>query len=822
VPRPPGDGPPSAADVRSAATAALVAPADEVLERLQHVVDALAPALFDGCAIGLVAASGLDVEVASPLRGGRRAAPAAGLEAARTRVLEVGGHVVVHGDGDAAPTCVVACVQDGDDAIGTIACIAAAPRLLDDDVAIALEDVGRLVGTSIGRELLQHRARLAARRSQRLASQLHQLIAASIAVAGLQRESDIVAAIAPRARSVFDADEAVVTVDRGPGAPLQVVARRGDSATHRRSGPAAHADVSLPAAACAGTSAVRDGEWVVAPLLVRRGESRGSICVRRPASTFSDDDIEVASLLAQTTSSALDATEMHQTIQRSEERLRVLVDTAPIGIVETDLEGQIEWWNRAAGALFGWPDASLGVEEGAEAAPAFPDAALQPLRALWAAAASGTAVSAHDLSGVELAGRRRELAASVALVSPAHGRRGSLLTVVEDVTDHRQLMEELRHAQRMDVIGQLSSSVAHDFNNLLTLIAGYAELLLLEAGEDDRTSQLATDIQTTATRASTLTGKLLTMGRTKLPAPVVFSPVASVRDLAEVLDRILGAEVALVLTLDASTPTIKADPDQFEQMVMNLATNARDAMDDGGELRITIAPTSLGAGSSLDPGDYVRIEIADTGVGMDDETLRRCFEPLYTTKGPSKGTGLGLPAARRVVVESGGSIAVRSELGVGTTFEILFPAVGEAPSAPATSESAAPPIESATILLAEDEEGIRELLARILRHNGFEVLETDSGERALEVARAWPGSIDLLVSDVVMPGMTGGELAATLQSERPDVLVVLVSGNVDSAVVESVAEGTGAFLAKPFKPSELINVIAELRGRRNGAPNPAR
>jgi len=808
--------------VRDAALSALMAPADDVDLRLSRLVDALVPSLFDHCEVVLEEASGHERGEA---RRGHDAdtTDTPGLHAMRARVLASQRHELWRPDGGGPSSWLVASVVDGDESIGSITCAWSAAPLAPHaaaELGAAVDDVGRLLGTSLGRELLRQRAREAARRSQRLASQLHQLIAASIAVAGLQRETDVAAALAPRARSVFDADEAVVTLDRGPGAPLQVVANRGD---HSRRTDGRRTPVSVPTVARSSSSAERDGDWLVAPLLVRRGEPRGSICVRRrPETTFSDDDVEVASLLAQMAASALDATEMHQTIQGSEERLRVLVDTAPIGIVETDLDGRIEWWNRSASILFAWPDLDEQDATGVAVAPSFPDAALLPLRELWATAASGATVSAHDLSGVELAGRRRELAASVALVPPTQGRNGSLLTVVEDVTDHRQLMEELRHAQRMDVIGQLSSSVAHDFNNLLTLIAGYAELLLLETGGDERTSQLAKDIQTTTTRASTLTGKLLTMGRTKLPAPTVFSPVATVRELSEVLDRILGADVALVLDLDDATPTIKADPDQFEQMVMNLATNARDAMDEGGELRITIAQASVPPEAGSDGSDYVRIDIADTGSGMDAETLRRCFEPLFTTKGPSKGTGLGLPAARRVVVESGGSIEARSEPGRGTTFEIRFPTVGEATPAAAPQAVAAPLVESATILLAEDEEGIRELVARILRHNRFEVLEAASGEQALEVASRWPGTIDLLVSDVVMPGMSGGELAARLQAERPEVLVVLVSGNVDSTVVESVAEGTGAFLAKPFRPSELIGVIAELRGRHNGAATPSK
>ena len=246
-----------------------------------------------------------------------------------------------------------------------------------------------------------------------------------------------------------------------------------------------------------------------------------------------------------------------------------------------------------------------------------------------------------------------------------------MLTLVDDETDKKSLLEELRHAQRMEVIGQLSSSVAHDFNNLLTLISGYAELLATEVGESPRATQLVKDIQVTTTRASTLTGKLLTMGRSKVPAPVVFAPAATVRSLAEVLDRIVGSSISVTLALDAAAGNVRADPDQFEQMVINLAVNARDAMAEGGELRIAVGSVAVaGAPGPLEvePGDYVELTVADTGAGMDEATAERCFEPLFTTKGPGKGTGLGLPAARRVVIEAGGAIGVASAPGEGTTF----------------------------------------------------------------------------------------------------------------------------------------------------------
>jgi PAS domain S-box-containing protein len=537
---------------------------------------------------------------------------------------------------------------------------------------------------------------------------------------------------------------------------------------------------------------------------------------RRDGVGFSDDDVEIATLLAQMAATALSATELNQSILSSEERLRVLVETAPIGIVESRADGEIRWWNRAAGSLFGWGDG-----ERARGGVDFPLGMSDTLRALRATATAGAPVSSHEIPGIEISGARRDLAVSVARLPSTPGESDNFLTLVDDVTDHRQLMEELRHAQRMEVIGQLSSSVAHDFNNLLTLIAGYTELLNVEVAVSDRARQLITDIQATTSRASTLTGKLLTMGRTKSPAPVVFAPVETVHAIAEVLDRIIGADIELDLELDRSSANVRADPDQFEQMVMNLATNARDAMEAGGTLRIAIAPVHLegpaASRAELQSGEYVHVEVTDTGAGMDEATQRQCFEPLFTTKGPSRGTGLGLPAARRVVNESGGSITCRSVPDHGTTFDIYLPAVWETAPEPAEVEPASEVVETATVLLAEDEDGIRNLISRVLLHRGFDVLEAESGERALEIARAHNGPIELLVSDVVMPGISGRELALELQAQWPDLLIILASGNLDASVLEGLADGSAVFLAKPFKPSELVNVIAELRSLRGHA-----
>jgi nitrogen-specific signal transduction histidine kinase/ActR/RegA family two-component response regulator len=393
------------------------------------------------------------------------------------------------------------------------------------------------------------------------------------------------------------------------------------------------------------------------------------------------------------------------------------------------------------------------------------------------------------------------------------------LTLIDDVTDHRELKAELRHAHQMEIRGQVASTVAHDFNNLLTLISGYAEILSGDVAEDGRASQMVKDIQATAARASLLTEQLQTIGRTKAPEPVVLRPDEAIKSVAEVLERIVGVDVELVWSLDQNSPNVRVDADQFEQMILNLALNARDAMSQGGRLSVSVMPVSVDGDQTLSlnvpAGPYVLIEVADTGMGMDEETRQRCFEPLFTTKGPFKGTGLGLASARRLVEESGGSIQVQSVIGEGTTFEIYLPAIEESAGSRSTTPSAATPRGSATILLAEDDEGLRRLMTQVLERNGYLVLESFSGENALTLAESFEGPIDLLLSDVVMGELSGMELAQTLQTANPGLRVVLMSGTADETVLESLVPGSSAFLAKPFRPSELIDQIHELLARRD-------
>jgi two-component system, cell cycle sensor histidine kinase and response regulator CckA len=389
--------------------------------------------------------------------------------------------------------------------------------------------------------------------------------------------------------------------------------------------------------------------------------------------------------------------------------------------------------------------------------------------------------------------------------------------LVDDVTDHRALKSELRHAHQMEIRGQVASSVAHDFNNLLTLISGYAEILATDLGSQDRAAQMVKEIQATTSRASLLTEQLQAIGRTKAPEPVVLSPEAAIQSIAEVLERIVGVDIEIEWALAQHSSNVRVDADQFEQMILNLALNARDAMPTGGHLKIEVAPNTVDSDTALElnvtSGRYVQISVTDNGSGMDEETRQHCFEPLFTTKGPFKGTGLGLAAARRLVEESGGSIQCCSAIGEGTTFEINLPAVDEqaGEEEPIISEDFAR--QGATILLAEDDQGLRRLMVQVLEHSGYLVLEADSGELALELARDFEGPIDLLLSDVVMSLITGDELAQALQAKNPELLVLLMSGSEDDSLLESLLPGTSDFLAKPFRPSELIERIRGLLAR---------
>ncbi|MGA7834963.1 MAG: ATP-binding protein [Acidimicrobiales bacterium] len=652
-------------------------------------------------------------------------------------------------------------------------------------------------------------AREAIRRSQRIASQLHQLIAASLTVTGLRSERDIVESLAGSARRVFDADDAVLSLETGIGAPLRGVAARGKMVLCV--GPEEYVE-GVPSVR-AGTSAPWDeGEWLVAPVIEGRSPARGVLAVRRSDAAFQAEDREVLTLLAQMAATALGASELSRGIESSETRLRVLVDAAPAGIIEVDPEGHARWWNLAAAKIFAWPAFDVATDN----EPAIPTEARRELAPLWAEVTASRAPGVRDLIEIEIRGRRRDLTVSAVMLPSADDAAG-ILMLVDDVTDHRQLKAEVHHAQQMEIRGRVASSVAHDFNNLLTLISGYAEILLQQLEPEDRSREMVKDIQVTASRASMLTAQLQTIGRAPSVDPVVIDPTVVLQMNAEVFERIMGSGVETRWLLNPDAGTILVDPGQFEQMMLNLSINARDAMPDGGELHIAVDLVDLDEAHArelnLEPGEFVDITITDTGIGMNDETLSHCFDTFFTTKGPFKGSGLGLAAARRLVESSHGSITCTSRVGVGSTFRILFPALHESPDAPPVVINERPR-GTARVLVAENEEDLRRLMVQVLSRNGYDVVVAQSGEEALQLAADADGSFDLLVSDVEMGELSGPELAASLQGANPALRVLLTSGTADESVASELIPGTAAFLPKPFRPSALIDRVHDLLARR--------
>lgn len=407
-----------------------------------------------------------------------------------------------------------------------------------------------------------------------------------------------------------------------------------------------------------------------------------------------------------------------------------------------------------------------------------------------------------------------------------------LLRLVADragLAIERKLLEGgMREAQRMAAFGQVAGAVAHDFNNILTVISGYTELLRQQPDLGDDSRGMVGNISDSVARAAILTGQLLTIGRSQEPKPVVIEPTSTLRGLSEVLQRILGIDITLCWSLDPTSGNIKVDPAHFEQLILNLAINARDAMPVGGSLAITCSPGMQAEGSEAPIlGPYVHLTVADTGVGMDDETRRRCFEPFYTTKAPTKGTGMGLAAVQGVVLESGGSIAVTSYLHKGTHFDIYLPRtdepVAEVPAEPQPALAQG----QETVLVAEDDASVRRLICQVLGRAGYQVIAADDGPSALVLCEQQTVPVEIVVTDLVMPGMGGPDLVERLRILWPSVAVLYLSGDTDDGVDDDrVAADVAGVLAKPFKPSELSSrvraALDENRQARSGTQRPVR
>jgi PAS domain S-box-containing protein len=396
------------------------------------------------------------------------------------------------------------------------------------------------------------------------------------------------------------------------------------------------------------------------------------------------------------------------------------------------------------------------------------------------------------------------------------GDRACRLAVGRDVTERLRLEQQLRHAQKMEAVGRLAGGVAHDFNNIPSVILSYGEALLAEMNPAEPMRKDVEEIRKAGKRAADLTRQLLVFSRQQLLAPKILDLNDVLASMNRMLQRILGADVDLVSLPTQPLGRVRVDPSSMEQVIMNLVVNARDAMPTGGKLTMETANVILDEAYArnhlgVTPGPHVMLAVTDTGVGIDDVTLGRIFEPFFTTKESGKGTGLGLSTVFGIVQQSRGSVWVYSEVGRGTTFKVYLPRVDAAVELARSVEPPATLRGTETILLVEDDDQVRAVALGILRKHGYHVIEARHAGEALLHSEQYPGTIHLLLSDVVMPQMSGPELAKRLASTRPDMKVLCMSGYTDDSIVRhGVLEAHFAYLQKPITPETLTTRVREV------------
>jgi two-component system, cell cycle sensor histidine kinase and response regulator CckA len=492
----------------------------------------------------------------------------------------------------------------------------------------------------------------------------------------------------------------------------------------------------------------------------------------------------------------------------SEERYRELFENAKDMVLTTNLAGDITSINKAALDAVGYTPEEIHKLNVFKMVPPEHEATL---RASMQRKLDGAASTTYEAELIAKDGHPIALEVATRLICE-HGTPVGVQAIARDVTERKQLEQQLRQAQKMEAIGRLAGGVAHDFNNLLMVIRGYTELLLESVPAATPARQNAEQILKAADRARALTQQLLAFGRKQVIAPRVLDLNALLADWSKILPPLIGAHIELRFDADLSIGKVRVDPGQIEQVIINLAVNARDAMPAGGRIVVSTANTTVldASTTALPPGDYVTLTIADTGGGMDEETKSHIFEPFFTTKESGRGTGLGLSTVYGIVEQAGGYITFDSTIGKGTAFHIHLPRIDAAPEQrPETPAPAARTHGTETVLLVEDEDDVRRVTRRFLERSGYKVLEAANGIEALGVAQRHIGAIQLLLTDVIMPGMHGGELYQRLVALRPHVKVLFMSGYTgDSLPMELNAE-MSTFVQKPFTHDLLTRKVAE-------------
>jgi two-component system, cell cycle sensor histidine kinase and response regulator CckA len=529
---------------------------------------------------------------------------------------------------------------------------------------------------------------------------------------------------------------------------------------------------------------------------------------------YEDTELKVAIELA------LYKHQMDRRMRENEQWLSATLASIGDGVIATDAKGRVRFLNALAERLTGWPEADAAGRDARDVfrilnertRAAVPNPIFAALESGASAGLPGeTVLVARD-------GTERPIDDSAAPIRDARGAVSGAVMVFRDVSERRRLEAHLRQAQKMEAIGRLAGGIAHDFNNIMTVITGFSDLLLDPATPAEERDGFLTNIRDAGQRAAGLTQQIMAFSRKQMLVPAVLNLNAIVRDTGALVKRLIGAHIEFVVAPGADLAPVKADPTQLGQVLLNLAANARDAMPAGGRLEVRTANADLGPAVARDhpdvqPGRYVLLSVRDTGTGMTPEVLAQAFEPFFTTKAVGAGTGLGLATVHGIVKQSGGHIEVSSAPGAGTEFRVFLPAVPE-PVAPPPKTPTPLPTGTETVLLVEDEDLVRRMTRRILERAGYTVLEAANGADAERAAEAQSAPVPLLITDLVMPGVSGGALAERLLARGLVRRVLYMSGYTEDEVARHGIETAEVeFIAKPFAVADFAKKVRAVLDR---------
>ncbi len=542
--------------------------------------------------------------------------------------------------------------------------------------------------------------------------------------------------------------------------------------------------------------------------------------VEASANAITDEDGNPVSVVA-TVKDITERREAERELQQLDQFRRSIIDQANIWIHVLDRQLQPVLWNPAAAEISGVPaEEALGSDVSWDVMYPDPEDHAEMHRVATEIIEDGRVLANYNTTIATRDGEQRIISWNARQLLDQDGEPLGLLAVGRDVTEHNQLEEQLRQAAKMEAVGRLAGGIAHDFNNMLTAILANVQLISMQMDRDDEQRQLLEEVQVAARRSADLTRQLLAFSRKQTMEPENVDLNALINRFEPMLERVIGEQISVLTNLDSDLGMTRADSSQITQVLMNLVVNARDAMPEGGTLTVETSNAQLDetyaeSHADVEPGQYVMLSVSDTGVGMEQDVQEHIFEPFFTTRGEEEGTGLGLATVYGIVNQSEGHIHVYSEPGSGSVFKVYLPRlVSDETADEGGSDTGEENLTGReTVLLVEDEDIVRGLIESVLGRHGHTVIAAASGEDALAMFEGRQGEIDIVVTDVVMPGMNGGELAAAVREQRPDLPVLFISGYTDNhAIHRDVDADETHYLNKPFAPEKLLRRIRQILG----------